>query len=221
MANGRILTKTRTKTTTRTATAVALGTVGIAAIAAAALGMNFREMNAATSRSFRPPSGGTTVPARTGSGTPSARVAVDTGTTVNAPRPVVGTVPTPSTVTPLSATSCRSNPKNFPDLSLGIGIVTRVGIGTTRGVVSVQMLNNTDKRAEAFSLKCIEQLANGRWQDLSSYPQPFLEGRRQLTQSVEYSPTAVKVQCFVDAADQVAETNECNNIKDFSVEAPI
>ena len=211
------MTKTRTRTTTRTATAVALGTVGLAAIAAAALAFNFQETNNMI------PGTGTTVPAPSGSGRPSVPVALDTGaTTVNLPRPTAVTVPTPTgSAAQLTAASCRSNPKNYPDLVLGTGNVTRVGFGTTRGVVLIQMLNNTDKRAEAFALKCIEQLANGRWQELGSFPQPFLEGRRQKTQSVEYSPTAVKVQCFVDAADQVVETNECNNIKDFSVAAPI
>ncbi|MEK7073252.1 MAG: hypothetical protein AAB974_02320, partial [Patescibacteria group bacterium] len=199
MANGRTITKTRTQTTTRTATAVALGTVGMAAIAAAALGLNFREMNALTPQTGSIPR---VVASAGGSTAPTAPIALGTGTAVNLPRPTVGAVPTPTAaVVPLSAASCRSNPKNFPDLTLGTGIVTRVGIGTTRGVVSIQILNNTDKRAEAFALKCIEQLANGRWQELSSYPQPFLEGRRQRTQSVEYSPPAVKVQCFVDAAD--------------------
>lgn len=213
------MTKTRTATSTRTATAVALGTVGLAALAAAALAFDFRDTNA-----MIPSSGSFSkkTPSLAGSAASTAVVGFDTGTAVNLPRPVMGTAPTSTaSVALLTAASCHSNPKNYPDLTLGTGNVTRAGFGTTRGVALIQMLNNSDKQADAFALTCIEQLSNGRWQQLGSYAQPFLEARRQRTQSVEYSPTAVKVQCFVDASDQVAETNECNNIKDFSVEAPI
>lgn len=210
MANGRTLTKTRTQTSTRTATAVALGTVGMAAIAAAALALNFRDMSALTPRT--PASSG-------GSTAPRAPIALNTGIAVNLPRPTVGTVPTPpAAVIPLSAASCHSNPKNFPDLTLGTTEVQSPVAGATRRGVIVQVLNNSDKTAGAFALKCLEKLPSGTWQDVPAYPLSGLEAHRQLTQNVEVSVTAMSLQCFVDSSDQVVETNECNNIKDWNIE---